>query len=72
MKSSVFKARCLKLMDEIAASGEEIVITKHGRPISRLVPYRVPATTLFGLHRGRVAYGDDDLLTADEGWDAAT
>ena len=57
-------------MDEIAASGEEILITKHGQPISRLVPYRVPATTLFGLHRGRIAFGENDLLAADESWDA--
>ena len=38
VKASEFKARCLKLMDEVAESGGEIVITKNGRPISRLVP----------------------------------
>lgn len=32
-----FKAKCLKLMDEISESGQELVITKHGRPIARLV-----------------------------------
>ena len=32
IKASEFKAKCLKLMDEVAESGEEIVITKHGRP----------------------------------------
>ena len=34
VKASEFKARCLKLMDEVAASGKEIVITKNGRPVS--------------------------------------
>ena len=29
-----FKAKCLKLMDEVNESGEQIVITKHGRPVS--------------------------------------
>ena len=38
MKASEFKAKCLKLMDEVADSGEEIVITKYGRPVSKLVP----------------------------------
>ncbi len=33
IKASEFKAKCLKLMDEIAADGGEIVITKHGRPV---------------------------------------
>ena len=40
IKASEFKARCLQLMDEVAESGEEIVITKRGRPVSRLTPYR--------------------------------
>ena len=31
IKASEFKAKCLKLMDEVAETGEEIVITKNGR-----------------------------------------
>lgn len=31
-----FKARCLRLLDEVAESGEPLVITKHGRPVARL------------------------------------
>ena len=38
IKASEFKARCLKLMDEVADSGEEIVITKNGHPVSRSCP----------------------------------
>ncbi len=33
-----FKAKCLKLMDEVNATGEELVITKRGKPVARLVP----------------------------------
>ena len=40
IKASEFKAKCLKLMDEISANGGEIVITENGLPVSRLVPYR--------------------------------
>ena len=40
IKASEFKTKCLKLMDEVAESGEAIVITKNGRPVSRLTPYR--------------------------------
>ena len=47
IKASEFKAKCLKLMDEVAESGEEIVITKNGRPISRLAPYRKKSPGLF-------------------------
>ena len=48
ISASEFKAKCLKLMDEIAVSGQELVITKHGQPVSRLVPYRKRPKTLFG------------------------
>ena len=40
IKASEFKARCLRLMDDVAEGGPEIVITKRGRPVSRLVAYR--------------------------------
>ncbi len=33
-----FKAKCLKLMDQVRESGKEIVITKRGKPVAKLVP----------------------------------
>lgn len=33
-----FKAHCLALMDEVAATREAVVITKRGTPIARLLP----------------------------------
>ena len=48
IKASEFKARCLALMDEIAESNEPIIITKNGRPVSKMVPYRERPSTLFG------------------------
>lgn len=40
IKAGEFKAKCLKLMDEVAATGEAIVITKRGKPIARIEPVR--------------------------------
>ncbi len=70
MKASEFKARCLKLMDEINRSGEEVVITKNGVPVSRLVPCRPASGTLFGRHRGQVDITGDIIGPVDEKWDA--
>ena len=56
LKASEFKARCLKLMDEVQKTGEEIVITKNGKPVSKLVPFRVIAPSLFGLHKNISCY----------------
>lgn len=33
-----FKQRCLRLLDEVGASGESIVITKRGKPVAELTP----------------------------------
>lgn len=51
-----FKALCLKIMDDINQNHQEITITKHGRPVAKLVPITAPATTpsLFGCLKGSV------------------
>jgi antitoxin (DNA-binding transcriptional repressor) of toxin-antitoxin stability system len=46
-------------MDEINRTGEEITITKNGKPVSVLKPYRVVPETLFGLHKGKIQSKDD-------------
>ena len=38
ISASAFKAKCLGLFDEVAQTGETIVVTKRGRPVARLVP----------------------------------
>ena len=72
MKASEFKAKCLQLMDEVAAGGGEVIITKHGRPISRLVPYRTKPSTLFGIDRGRIQVSGDIVGPVDVAWEAET
>ena len=67
--ASEFKAKCLKLMDDIAAGGEPIVVTKNGVPVGRFVPYHVKLPTLFGMHQGRVKFSDDLTAPLDEAWD---
>lgn len=70
MKASEFKAKCLKLMDEVSERGEEIVITKNGRPVSKLVPYREKPKTLFGIDRGKLEIVGDIVSPIDVEWEA--
>jgi prevent-host-death family protein len=50
-----FKARCLALMNHVRETGAEYVITKHGRPVAKLVPYTGgPKQSLFGSMKGTV------------------
>lgn len=70
IKASEFKAKCLKLMDEVQNTGDEIVITKNGKPISKLVPFRVKVPTLLGLHKDKISSLDKDIYSTGETWEA--
>ena len=67
-----FKNRCLALMDEVNETGAEIVITKHGRPVSRLVPAVRSAPYMWGRYREQVRIAGDVVSPAmpAEDWDA--
>jgi prevent-host-death family protein len=68
ISASQFKARCLALLDEVAESGAELVVTKRGRPVARVGPVD-PGASLVGSVSLLV---DEDELIApiDEHWDA--
>ncbi|MEX1104116.1 MAG: type II toxin-antitoxin system Phd/YefM family antitoxin, partial [Dehalococcoidia bacterium] len=38
MPAGEFKAKCLALLDEVAETGEELVVTKRGKPVARVAP----------------------------------
>lgn len=63
-----FKAQCLGLLDDVARTHRELVVTKHGRPVAKLVPAE-PAIDL----RGSVEFLVDDeelIKPIDVDWDA--
>jgi len=68
IKASEFKAKCLHLMDVVNQTNEEIVITKNGIPISRLVPYKIQRDTLFGIHENQIK-SSDAIYSTNEDWD---
>jgi len=57
-------------MDEINRTGEEITITKNGKPFSVLKAYRVVPETLLGLHKGKIQSKDDLVAHLGIDWDA--
>jgi prevent-host-death family protein len=69
MTATEVKARILALLDDVA-EGEEIEITKRGRPVARLVPVR-GRHALRGKLAGRAgsASDDDGLFTTGAAWD---
>jgi prevent-host-death family protein len=53
MSAALFKSRCLKLLDQVSATGETIVVTKRGRPVARVVPMPRAGGSLRGSVRTR-------------------
>jgi prevent-host-death family protein len=70
MKASEFKAKCLKVMDEVAATGEPVVLTKRGVPIAQLVPATRKPNKIFGAMKGSIQITGDILAPLDVEWDA--
>ena len=69
-----FKNRCLALMDEVNETGTEIVITKRGRPVSRLVPAARSTPEMWGRYREQVRITGDVVSPAVPAgdWEAAS
>ncbi len=64
-----FKAKCLKLMDEVRKTGAGLIITKHGKPVAKLVSYREASDELLGAMKGELQILGD-VESTGVGWDA--
>lgn len=53
MAAGQFKNRCLALMDQVQQTGEPILITKHGKPVAKVVPVRNADDDFFDCMAGR-------------------
>lgn len=69
--AAAFKARCLELMDRVHETREEYVVTKHGKPIAKLVPYDAPERpkSFIGSMRGTVLHYDRPFDPVDGEWE---
>lgn len=63
-----FKEQCLALLDTLGPEG--IVVTKHGKPIARVVPIERESGVLIGTLRGKLRV-HGDLLSTGIPWDAS-
>ncbi len=70
MSAAKFRAECLQVLDTVASSRTEVLVTKRGKPVARIVPVGEPAASRFGALRRVTTIVDasDDLLSACAGW----
>ena len=62
-----FKEHCLALLDELNSDG--LVITRHGNPVARVLPYESVHADLTGSLRHKVKV-KGDIFTTGVRWDA--
>ena len=53
MAAGVFKAHCLTVMDEVQAKRQAVVITKHGKPVVKLIPADTTTDDIYGFFKGK-------------------
>lgn len=68
--AAVFKAECLKLMDQVEKTRQPIVITKHGRPVAQLGPVPASPRSFFGYMNNTVKITGDIVAPPDVKWSA--
>jgi prevent-host-death family protein len=72
MAASEFKAKCLKVLDDVAATGDALIITKRGRPIAKLTPLQADRKPMMGRWEGKGKIkGDLAGFNAEGEWESA-
>jgi prevent-host-death family protein len=66
--AGAFKAQCLAIMDEVQARRETVVITKHGKPVAKLVPADKDSDDIYNFLRGKGKITGDILAPAIDDW----
>lgn len=67
--AGAFKARCLQLLDDVGQRHLQLIITKHGKPLAKLVPIEEENFTLFGCMQNSVVIQGDIVAGTGEKWD---
>ena len=71
MSAAHFKSQCLKVMDEVHKSRQEVVITKRGKPVARLAPLKSEPDDIFNCLAGEMEIVGDitSPVVPAEDWD---
>ena len=59
MAAGFFKTNCLAVMDDVHAKREAVVITKHGKPVAKLVPVNTETDEIYDFLAGKGTVAGD-------------
>lgn len=69
MQAGNFKAKCLQLMDEVHEKHITILITKHGKPVAKLIPVDNDPVDFFGCLPQTINIKKDIIAPIDVVWE---
>lgn len=69
MPAGLFKSKCLAVMDEVQAKHEAVLITKHGKPVAKLVPAGAEGEDIYDFLSGKGTIEGDVVSPALSGGD---
>ncbi len=73
ISATEFKAKCLKLIDEVAQTHEPLVVTKRGKPVAKVVPIESEEPdSWFGYMAGTIEIVGDIIEPIEQEWAAMT
>ena len=67
-KASEFKAKCLKIIDQIAESGDDVVVTKRGVPMVKVAAIVTRPKSMFGVDKGKIKILGDIVSPMPPEW----
>ena len=67
MAAGSFKVHCLAVMDEVQAKRQTVVITKHGKPVAKLVPADLSSDDIYNFLAGKGSITGDVVAPAISG-----
>ena len=63
-----FKEQCLALLDRLSSEG--LIITKHGKPVARIIPIQVEGAHLIGSLKGKLTIRSKNIFSTGLKWNA--
>ena len=72
MKAGEFKAKCLKVMDQVQKTKCRVIITKRNVPVAQIIPIKEEKKSIFGCMKGTIKVKKDIIKPVEEKWDALT
>ncbi|HEX5726368.1 MAG TPA: type II toxin-antitoxin system Phd/YefM family antitoxin [Longimicrobiaceae bacterium] len=70
VSAALFKTHCLRLIEEVRQGRSQVVITRYGKPVAKLVPFEEGPPSLVGHLAGAVAAYGDLVSPLDAEWEA--